>query len=89
MRIQAGWNFRKGQLAGGAFAAKFTPADIAWIDKCMNQLKLENSNRQIVRKYCICMHEVFQDNTNASQNEMELMFSPMHQRCNRKSEWRG
>jgi hypothetical protein len=75
-------------IAGGAFAAKFTPADIAWIDKCMDQLKLENSNRQVVRKYCICMHEVFEDNTDASQNEMEHMFPPMHRLCITRSGWR-
>jgi hypothetical protein len=71
-----------------AHAAKLTPADKAWIGKCMDQLKRENANVKIVRKYCVCMHDMFDDNADVSQSDMEHMFPPVHRSCNKSSGWK-
>jgi hypothetical protein len=75
-------------LAAPAHAAKLTTVDKAWIGKCMNQLKRENANVKIVRKYCVCMHEMFEDNADVSQSDMEHMFPPVHRSCNKSSGWK-
>ena len=71
-----------------ASAAKLSAADTAWIGKCMDQLKRENANKVIVRKYCVCMHGYFDDNADVLQSDMEQMFPPAHRLCNRQSGWR-
>jgi hypothetical protein len=71
-----------------ASAAKLNAADNAWIGKCMNQLKRDNANKAIVRKYCTCMHAYFDDNADVSQSDMEHMFPPVHRACNRQSGWK-
>jgi hypothetical protein len=75
-------------LAAPAHAAKLSAADKAWIGKCMDQLKRENANVKIVRKYCVCMHDMFEDNESVSQSDMEHMFPPVHRSCNKSSGWK-
>jgi hypothetical protein len=71
-----------------ASAAKPTAADAAWIGKCMDQLKRENAQKTVLRKYCGCMHGYFDDNADVSQSDMEHMFPPAHRLCNRQSGWK-
>jgi len=68
-----------------ASAAKLSAADTAWIGKCMDQLKRANANKTVLRKYCVCMHEYFDDNADVSQSDMERMFPPAHRLCRRES----
>jgi len=67
---------------------EFTPADNAWIDVCMDQLKRDNPDKIIVRKYCVCMHTFFEDNKKVSQSDMEHKFPPAHRMCNKQAGWR-
>ena len=71
-----------------ASAAKLSAADTAWIGKCMDQLKRENANKTVLRKYCVCMHGYFDDNADVSQSDMEHMFPPAHRQCKRQSGWK-
>jgi len=71
-----------------ASAAKLSTADAAWIGKCMDQLKRENANKTVLRKYCVCMHGYFDDNADVSQSDMEHMFPPAHRLCVRRSGWK-
>jgi hypothetical protein len=73
---------------GAATAAKLSAADTAWIGKCTDQLKRENANKTVLRKYCVCMHGYFDDNADVSQSDMERMFPPAHRQCNRQSGWK-
>jgi hypothetical protein len=68
-----------------ASAAKLSAADTAWIGKCMDQLKRDNANKTVLRKYCLCMHGYFDDNADVSQSDMEHMFPPAHRLCKRQS----
>ena len=68
-----------------ASAAKLSAADTAWIGKCMDQLKRENANKTVLRKYCVCMRGYFDDNADVSQSDMERMFPPAHRQCKRQS----
>ena len=68
-----------------ASAAKLSAADTAWIGKCMDQLKRENASKTVLRKYCVCMHDYFDDNADVSQSDMERMFPPAHLLCKRQS----
>lgn len=72
----------------GASAAGPAPRDRAWIATCMDQLKRDNPNKQIVRKYCVCMHDYFEDNDKVSQSDMEHMYPLAHRVCNKSSGWR-
>jgi hypothetical protein len=71
-----------------ASAAKLSTADTAWIGKCMDQIKRDNANKTVLRKYCVCMHGYFDDNADVSQGDMERMFPPAHRLCVRQSGWR-
>jgi hypothetical protein len=71
-----------------AGAAKLSAADTAWIGKCMDQLKRDNANKTVLRKYCVCMHGYFDDNADVSQSDMEHMFPPAHRLCKRQSSWK-
>ena len=68
-----------------ASAAKLSAADTAWIGKCMDQLKRESANKTGLRKYCVCMHDYFDDNADVAQSDMERMFPPAHRLCKRQS----
>jgi hypothetical protein len=69
-------------------AARLGATDRAWIDSCIDRLRRENSNQQVVRRYCTCMHGYFEDNANASQSEMEQMYPPAHRLCRKQSRWK-
>ena len=69
-------------------AARLTDADKAWIAKCMRQLAKEHSDARVIRKYCVCMHEMFEDNDDVSQSDMEHMYPPVHRSCNKSSGWK-
>ncbi len=69
-------------------AAKLTEADKAWIAKCVRQLAREHPSERVLRKYCTCMHEMFEDNDDVSQSDMEHMYPPLHRSCNKSSGWK-
>ena len=71
-----------------ARADKLSAADRAWIATCRDQLKDENPNQAIVRKYCVCMHGFFEDNAAVDQSDREHMFPPAHLYCNRQAGWK-
>ena len=71
-----------------AQADKLSTADRAWIATCRDQLKDENPNQAIVRKYCVCMHGFFEDNAAVDQSDREHMFPPAHLYCNRQAGWK-
>jgi hypothetical protein len=76
-------------LPTAAFAGKSTAADRAWIAACVRQLKDEPAPRRDTKwRYCACMHEPFDDNQPASQNDMEHMYPPLHRACLRKAGWK-
>jgi hypothetical protein len=64
-----------------ARAAKLSAADAAWIGKCESQLSKENARAKTVHKYCVCIHEMFDDNEDVSQSDMEHTFPPAHRMC--------
>jgi len=68
-----------------ALAAKLSPADRSWIDTCIDQLKREHADKTVVRKYCVCIHEIYQGNAKVSQSDMEHEFPPVHLRCSKES----
>jgi hypothetical protein len=71
-----------------AQADKLSAADRVWIATCRDQLKDENPNQAIVRKYCVCMHGFFEDNAAVDQSDREHMFPPAHLYCNRQAGWK-
>lgn len=73
--------------APAAATAPPSPADIAWLDRCADQLKRERADQAVVRRYCACMHQQFEDNEPVGQTEMERLYPPMHRHCLRKAGW--
>lgn len=76
-------------LVSAGVAAELSAADRAWIAACVTQLANEPApNADVKRRYCLCMHEQFDDNQPVTQTEMERMYPPLHRACNRESGWK-
>ncbi|MDP2409027.1 MAG: hypothetical protein Q8M26_01945 [Pseudolabrys sp.] len=73
--------------APAAIANTPSPADIAWLERCAGQLKRERGDPAVVRRYCACMHQQFENNEPVGQSEMERLYPPMHRHCLRKAGW--
>jgi len=69
-----------------ADAAGLSAADRAWITRCVAQHA--HADRKVVRIYCTCMHDYFEDNAMVTQTEMERMFPPAHSLCHAKAGWK-
>ena len=67
--------------AAPATAAKLSPADLAWIDKCVADRKLEQLDPVKLRKYCVCMQEIVDDNEPFTVSELEHSYPPAHVMC--------
>lgn len=73
-------------LAGvtGAHAAKLSAADQAWINTCITQRKDVKETPARLRNYCICMHDVVDDNQPFDITELERTYPPIHEFCVKK-----
>ncbi len=74
---------------GPGAAAELSAADRAWVAVCVAQLADEPApNAAVKQRYCLCMHEQFDDNQPVRQTEMERMYPPLHRACNREAGWK-
>jgi len=68
-----------------AIAADLRPADIAWIEKCIADRKLEELDPTPLRKYCACMQDIVEDNEPFTVTELERSYPPAHLMCTEKA----
>jgi hypothetical protein len=66
-------------------AAELSAADLAWIDKCIADRKIEQLDPVKLRKYCECMHEIVDDNEPFTLSELEHSYPPAHVMCHDES----
>ena len=71
-------------LTSNADAAKLSAADRAWIETCIAQRKETKERPDRLRNYCICMHDVVEDNKPYDISELEGAFPPVHEFCVKK-----
>jgi hypothetical protein len=71
-------------FTSNADAAKLSAADRAWIDTCIAQRKETNERPGRLRNYCVCMHDVVEDNKPYDISELEGAFPPVHEFCVKK-----
>ena len=45
-----------------AIAAELSAADLAWIEKCVADRKIEQLDPVKLHKYCACMQQIVEDN---------------------------
>ncbi len=64
-----------------AHAAKLSDADKAWIDKCVSDRKASKAKPGALRKYCVCMHDVVDNNQPFEITELERTYPPVHRQC--------
>jgi hypothetical protein len=64
-----------------AFAAKRTAADKAWIETCVQQRQASREKPAALRRYCVCMQAVVEDNRAFEITELERTYPPAHQVC--------
>ena len=62
-------------------AAGLGAADLAWIDSCVADRKLEQLDPVKLRKYCACMQEIVEDNEPFTVSELEHSYPPAHVAC--------
>ncbi len=67
--------------AAPATAAKLSPADLAWIDKCIDDRKAEQLDPTALGKYCACMQGIVDDNEPFTVSELEHSYPPAHAMC--------
>lgn len=68
-----------------AQAAKLTAADRAWIESCVKQRDATREKRAALRRYCVCMQGIVEDNRPFEITELERAYSPAHLMCRKKS----
>jgi hypothetical protein len=64
-----------------AFAAKRSVADKAWIETCIQQRQASREKPAALRRYCVCMQAVVEDNRAFEITELERTYPPAHQVC--------
>ena len=62
-------------------AAEFSAADLAWIEKCIADRKIEQLDPGKLGKYCACMQGIVEDNETFSVSELEHSYPPAHVMC--------
>ena len=67
-----------------AVVAKELAADRAWIDKCVADRKSNATKIVALRKYCVCMQGVVENNQPFGVSELERTYPPAHLMC-----WKG
>ena len=65
----------------GAVAAQLGAADLAWIEKCIDDRKIEQLDPVKLRKYCTCMQRIVDDNEPFTVSELEGSYPPAHAMC--------
>jgi hypothetical protein len=70
---------------GHADAAGLSAADLAWIDKCIADSKIEQLDPVKLRKYCECMQQIVDDNEPFTVSELEHSYPPAHAMCHDQS----
>jgi hypothetical protein len=72
-------------FSSALYAAKPTAADCTWIDTCISQRKSSNEALARLRKYCVCMQQIVEDNQPFENvTALERTFPPAHRMC-----WKG
>ena len=75
-----------GLAATPAFSAKIKPADRAWIATCIDQRKAERNDPAALRKYCVCMQQIVDNNEPFEGiTELERTYPPAHEGCYRSA----
>jgi hypothetical protein len=72
-------------VSEAAYAEGLSPADKAWIDKCIADRAIEKNDPVKLRKYCICMHDIVEDNEPFTVTELERSYPPAHAMCMEES----
>ncbi|MGE5259841.1 MAG: hypothetical protein ACM3MH_03060 [Actinomycetota bacterium] len=71
-----------GMLATGrALAEELSAADLAWIEKCIDDRKMEQQDPAKLRQYCTCMQGIVEDNEPFTPAELEHSYPPAHAMC--------
>ena len=71
-----------GVLATGrTLAEELSAADLAWIDKCIDDRKVEQQDPTKLRQYCTCMQGIVDDNEPFTPAELEHSYPPAHAMC--------
>ena len=70
---------------GSAGAAPLSAADLAWIETCIADRKLEGLDPVKLRKYCACMQEIVEDNEPFSVSGLEHSYPPAHVMCHHEA----
>ncbi len=83
LRIAAALGTLGATLFSSAFyAAKSTAADRAWIDTCISQRWSSQKPSAKLRKYCVCMQQIVEDNQPFENvTALERTYPPAHQMC--------
>ena len=69
-------------FSSALYAAKPTAADRAWIDTCISQRKSSKEAPARLRKYCVCMQQIVEDNQPFENvTALERTYPPAHQMC--------
>jgi hypothetical protein len=69
----------------GASAGAPSAADIAWIEKCISDRAIERNDPVKLRKYCVCMQGIVEDNEPFTVTELERSYPPAHAMCMEQS----
>jgi hypothetical protein len=64
-----------------AAAADLSAEDIAWIDTCIADRKIEQLDPVKLRKYCECMQQIVDDNEPFTVSELEHSYPPADVMC--------
>lgn len=62
-------------------AAGLSAADLAWIDQCIADRKIERLDPVKLRSYCECMQRIVEDNEPFTVAELEHSYPPAHLMC--------
>ena len=69
-----------------ACAQDLSPADAAWIDKCISDRAAEKLDPIKLRKYCACMQQIVEDNEPFNVTELERSYPPAHVMCKEETD---
>jgi hypothetical protein len=70
---------------GTASAEELGAADLAWIEKCIDDRKIEQQDPAKLRQYCTCMQGIIEDNEPFTPAELEHSHPPAHAMCMEKA----
>lgn len=85
-RLLASVFFAACLAAPAAHAA--TTDDVKWINQCVADNKAENSNQDVVLKYCTCMNNKMDNNETQSITQWEKTHVAERKACDKESGWK-